>query len=60
VDRAQHESTRSARAVELGESGASLAQAMLAAQEARVGLKAVVEVRNRLVQAYQDVLNMPL
>ncbi|MFM9735895.1 flagellar hook-basal body complex protein FliE, partial [Streptomyces niveiscabiei] len=27
---------------------------------AQVSFKAVVEVRNRLVSAYQDIMNMPL
>jgi flagellar hook-basal body complex protein FliE len=33
---------------------------MVAAQASSVAFRATVEVRNRLVQAYQDVMNMPL
>jgi flagellar hook-basal body complex protein FliE len=33
---------------------------MVAAQQSSVAFRATVEVRNRLVQAYQDVMNMPL
>jgi len=55
----QHASTLSA-AFERGEPGADLAQVMVAAQQAQVAFRATVEVRNRLVQAYQDVLNMPV
>ena len=48
------------RAFELGEPGADLAKVMVAAQQSQVAFRATVEVRNRLVQAYQDVMNMPL
>ena len=48
------------RAFELGEPGADLARVMVAAQQSQVAFRATVEVRNRLVQAYQDVMNMPL
>jgi len=58
-DAQQHASSLSA-AFERGEPGADLAQVMVAAQQAQVAFRATVEVRNRLVQAYQDVLNMPI
>jgi len=45
---------------ELGRPGADLAKVMVAAQESQIAFRATVEVRNRLVQAYQDVMNMPL
>lgn len=47
-------------AFERGEPGADLARVMVAAQASSVAFRATVEVRNRLVQAYQDVMNMPL
>jgi len=49
-----------AKAFELGDPRADLAKVMLAAQQSQVAFRATVEVRNRLVQAYQDVMNMPL
>jgi len=58
-DAQQHAGSLSA-AFERGEPGADLARVMVAAQQAQVAFKATVEVRNRLVQAYQDVLNMPV
>jgi len=58
-DAQQHAGSLSA-AFERGEPGADLAQVMVAAQQAQVAFRATVEVRNRLVQAYQDVLNMPV
>lgn len=45
---------------ERGDAGTDLASVMLATSKAQVSFKAVVEVRNRLVSAYQDVMNMPL
>ena len=37
-----------------------LASTMVAMQKAQVAFRATVEVRNRVVQAYQDVMNMPI
>lgn len=45
---------------ERGDSSTDLASVMLASSKAQVSFKAVVEVRNRLVSAYQDIMNMPL
>ncbi|MDJ0911151.1 MAG: flagellar hook-basal body complex protein FliE [Woeseiaceae bacterium] len=39
---------------------ASLAEVMIAAQKASLQFRAVTEVRNKLVQAYQDIMNMPV
>lgn len=45
---------------ETGTSDASLAEVMIAAQKADISFRAVTEVRNKLVQAYQDIMNMPV
>ncbi|MBB5016729.1 flagellar hook-basal body complex protein FliE [Rehaibacterium terrae] len=60
VNESQMESRRLAEAFELGDPRVDLARVMIASQQAQVGFKAVVEVRNRMVQAYQDVMNMPI
>ncbi|TWI02788.1 flagellar hook-basal body complex protein FliE [Luteimonas cucumeris] len=60
VNAAQKESGALATAFELGDPRADLARVMVAAQQSQVAFRATVEVRNRLVQAYQDVMNMPL
>ncbi|WP_371182226.1 flagellar hook-basal body complex protein FliE [Xanthomonas sacchari] len=60
VNEAQQKSGDLAKAFELGDPSADLAKVMLAAQQSQVAFRATVEVRNRLVQAYQDVMNMPL
>ncbi|HZF97665.1 MAG TPA: flagellar hook-basal body complex protein FliE [Pseudoxanthomonas sp.] len=60
VNEAQQRSGALATAFELGDPRADLARVMVAAQQSSVAFRATVEVRNRLVQAYQDVMNMPL
>jgi flagellar hook-basal body complex protein FliE len=60
VNTLQAETRNLQGAFERGEPGADLARVMVAAQASSVAFRATVEVRNRLVQAYQDVMNMPL
>ncbi|MEA5668394.1 flagellar hook-basal body complex protein FliE [Stenotrophomonas sp. MH1] len=60
VNETQQKSGQLAAAFERGEPGADLAKVMVAAQQSQLAFRATVEVRNRLVQAYQDVMNMPL
>ncbi|HFB66970.1 MAG TPA: flagellar hook-basal body complex protein FliE [Aeromonadales bacterium] len=43
-----------------GDPGVTLAQSVLAGQKASIAFEATLQVRNRLVQAYQDIMNMPL
>lgn len=60
VSAAQEKAGALQRAFERGDPGADLARVMVASQQSQVAFRATVEVRNRLVQAYQDVMNMPL
>lgn len=60
VNETQRVSGALARDFELGKPGADLASVMVASQQSSIAFRATVEVRNRLVQAYQDVMNMPL
>lgn len=45
---------------ERGEPGVDLPQVMLEANKANLSFRAVTEVRNRLISAYQDIMNMQL
>lgn len=45
---------------QLGDANTDLASVMLASSRAQVEFKGLVEVRNRMVRAYQDIMNMPL
>jgi flagellar hook-basal body complex protein FliE len=45
---------------ESGTTDKSLAEVMIAGQKADLSFRAVTEVRNKLVTAYQDIMNMPV
>ncbi|MGY0799309.1 flagellar hook-basal body complex protein FliE [Lysobacter sp. A286] len=60
VSHAQNNSAQLQQAFEMGDPRADLARVMVAMQQSSVAFKATAEVRNRLVQAYQDVMNMPV
>lgn len=60
VNQVQGNAQRLQNAFELGDPNTDLASVMLATGKAQVAFKSVVEVRNRVVSAYQDIMNMPL
>ena len=60
VSQTQANASSLQQAFELGDPRADLARVMVAMQQSQVAFRATVEVRNRLVQAYQDVMNMPV
>ncbi|MBI3771272.1 MAG: flagellar hook-basal body complex protein FliE [Gammaproteobacteria bacterium] len=43
-----------------GDSSVSIIDITLASEKAKIAFTAMTEVRNKLVQAYHDVLNMPI
>ncbi|MEO3678943.1 flagellar hook-basal body complex protein FliE [Rheinheimera fenheensis] len=47
-------------AVELGDPNVSLAQVMIASQKSSLAFEATVQVRNKLVEAYKDIMSMPV
>jgi flagellar hook-basal body complex protein FliE len=48
------------RNFETGNSDKSLAEVMIASQKADLSFRAMTEVRNKLVTAYQEIMNMPV
>jgi flagellar hook-basal body complex protein FliE len=60
VNTAQQRAGALSDAFERGTQGVELADVMLEMQKASVSFRALTEVRNRLVTAYQDIMNMPL
>lgn len=60
VNETQQTSSSLAKAYEQGDPGVTLTQVMVASQKASVSFQAVMEVRNKLVEAYKDVMNMPI
>ena len=60
VNEAQRSASDLATKFERGVPGVELSQVMLESQKASVAFRATVEVRNRLVSAYQEIMNMPI
>jgi len=60
VNANQQASSELKAAFERGEPETDLATVMIAGQKARVSFEALVQVRNRLVEAYREIQNMPI
>lgn len=60
VNDAQQEAGRLKTGFENGTTDSSLVEVMIASQKANLSFRAVTEVRNKLVSAYQDIMNMPV
>ena len=60
VNQSQQYSTEMAQAFESGKSDVSLAEVMIASQKASVSFQAMLQVRNKLVDAYKDVMSLPM
>ncbi|NOQ94576.1 MAG: flagellar hook-basal body complex protein FliE [Methylophaga sp.] len=58
VNETQQASGRLKTAFEMGDPNVSLADAMIASQKASVAFQATLQVRNKLVQAYEEVMRM--
>lgn len=54
------ESSQLQTAFDKGDPNVSLAEVAVASQKAGVAFQAVVQVRNKFIQAYQDVMNMSI
>ncbi len=57
VNETQMQASSLTRAFELGEN-VDLSQVMIAVNKSRVSFEALTQVRNKLLSAYQDVMNM--
>lgn len=60
VNAQQSKAATLATQFEQGVAGVELPQVMLEMQKASVSFRAVTEVRNKLVDAYQSIMNMPI
>jgi flagellar hook-basal body complex protein FliE len=60
VNSTQQKAGALADAWERGDAGVDLAKVMIESQKATVSFRGLVEVRNRLVSAYQDIMNMSI
>ena len=60
VNQSQQRATELADAFARGTPGVELPQVMVQMEKASVSFRALTEVRNRLISAYQDIMNMQM
>ena len=60
VSQSQNEAQRLQRELSLDNPTVSLEETMMAMQKAQIGFQATLQVRNRLAQAYSDIMNMQI
>lgn len=60
VNATQQQANAMAKAYETGRENIDITDVMIASQKASVSFQAMVQVRNKLVEAYRDVMNMPI
>ena len=60
VNSVQQQARATATAFERGVPGVDLPQVMIDMQKSSIAFRGAVEVRNRVVSAYQEIMNMPI
>ncbi|MFL6661462.1 MAG: flagellar hook-basal body complex protein FliE [Rhizobacter sp.] len=60
VSATQNQAVEMQRQVQLDNPTVSIEETMVAMQKAQIGFQATLQVRNRLVQAYSDIMNMQI
>jgi len=60
VNQTQAQAKVLGQALEMGDPNVDIAEVMIAVQKSSVSFQALTEVRNKLLTAYQDVMNMPV
>jgi flagellar hook-basal body complex protein FliE len=60
VSASQMEAQRLQREVQLDNPTVSLEETMVAMQKSQIGFQAALQVRNRLVQSYSEIMNMQM
>ena len=60
VNEAQQTAMSLAMAFEKEEPNVELAQVMIASEKAGLAFQALTQVRNKLISAYQEIMNMPV
>lgn len=60
VNESQMQAADMKNSFETGNGDASLAEVMISVQKADISFRAMTEVRNKLVTAYQEIMNMPV
>jgi len=60
VNETQNAASAVAQAYEQGRPDVDVTDVMIASEKAGVSFQAMVQVRNKLIEAYRDVMNMPI
>ena len=60
VNTDQQQASALKKSFELGDEGVDLTQVMIATQKSSIEFQAVVQVRNKVVEAYKDIMNMSI
>lgn len=60
VNETQQHAGELKRAFELGSEEVNLAEVMVAVQKSSLSFETMLQVRNKLVDAYKEVMNMPI
>jgi flagellar hook-basal body complex protein FliE len=60
VNQAQVKAEQLGNAFVTGDDKVSLSDVMISMQKANIGFQATMQVRNKLVSAYHDIMNMPV
>lgn len=60
VNTQQQQADQMAEAFQKGDPNIQMAEVMVSLQKAGISFQAMVEVRNKLVSAYHDIMNMPV
>ena len=60
VNELQQNSNELRTAYDMGDPSVDITRVMIASQKATVSFEALTQVRNRVVKAYEDIMNMPM
>ncbi|MBE0485319.1 flagellar hook-basal body complex protein FliE [Marinobacter sp.] len=60
VNDAQKQANDLRTAYDMGDPNVDITRVMIAAQKSTVSFEALTQVRNRVVRAYEDIMNMPI
>lgn len=60
VNDSQKAASQLATRFEMGDPNVGITEVMIASQKASVSYEALTQVRNKLVKAYEDIMNMPV
>ncbi len=60
VNDLQSDAKAKATAFEMGDRSVSLGDVMISAQKSSVAFEATMQVRNKLLEAYKDIMSMPV